>query len=282
MNKGSLTHIPVPAEIIALEALTPDTKLIRVQFKSDKIARSFRFFPGQFVQVSAIGAGEAPFSPVNGPQNDGLLDLCIRKAGHVTSRLHSLNAGETVHIRGPFGNGFPLSRMVGHDVLLLAGGLGIVPLHSLLCYLVAQRKQYGAITFMYGARDPSSLLFRRELQEMSCRSDFKLKLTVDFAGEDDAGQQQCNVGLLPSLLQNATVTADSSYAAVCGPPALYRCIIAELQTLGFSDDRVLLSLERRMKCGLGRCAHCAIGQALCCIDGPVFSYNMLKEIEGAI
>ncbi|WP_459816275.1 FAD/NAD(P)-binding protein [Geotalea toluenoxydans] len=282
MTGNPIIHIPAPAKIIGLKSLTSDIKLFRLRFVNNETGRGFRFIPGQFLQVSATGVGEAPFSPVSGPGSDGLLELCIRQAGHVTSKLHTLQEGDLVYVRGPFGNGFPVHEMKGHNLYLLAGGLGIVPLHSLLRYLVERRESFGAITFMYGAKEPSALLLREDLQEVSCEKNVKLMLTVDFATEDEAGKLLCNIGLLPDLLRGTSIIAEKSYAAVCGPPALYRCLVGELESLGFRDECILLSLERRMKCGLGRCAHCAVGQSLCCIDGPVFRYSEIKDIEGAI
>jgi sulfhydrogenase subunit gamma (sulfur reductase) len=282
MPVDQMTNIPSPAEIVALRPISGDTTLFRLRLTDEEAARGFTFVPGQFVQVSAPAAGEAPFSPVNPPRNDGTLELCVRSVGHVTSQLHKARQGEMVGVRGPFGMGFPVAEMTGKDILLLAGGLGIVPLYSLLCHLLEHRDAYASITLMYGAREPSALLLREELRDLACRRDMRLMLTVDFAAEEGACEPSCAVGLLPDLLRGSPIVADNSYAAVCGPPALYRCIIGELQGLGFSDQHILLSLERRMKCGLGRCAHCAVGQLLCCIDGPVFRYSDLKTIEGAL
>ena len=276
-----MINIPSPARIVALQPLSGDTTLFRLQLE-EEAAAGFSFTPGQFVQVSAPAAGEAPFSPVNPPRNDGMLELCIKKAGKVTSLLHKAETGGTLWVRGPFGTGFPMVEMVGRDILLLAGGLGIVPLYSLLGSLLAQRDRYASITLMYGAREPAALLLRDELAELACNGEMRLMLTVEFAAQETAGEPVCNIGLLPDLLRGSPVAVNNCYAAVCGPPALYRCIVGELHGLGFSDQRILLSLERRMKCGMGRCAHCAVGQLLCCIDGPVFRYSELKNIAGAI
>jgi NAD(P)H-flavin reductase len=276
-----IVHTPAPVRIEAVRSLTADIKLFHVRF-IESLPPPFAFIPGQFLQISAPGAGEAPFSPLSAPTADGTLSLCIRKAGHVTSKLHTLNEGDVIYVRGPFGNGFPVQQMEEHDLFLLAGGLGIVPLHSLLFYLMERRQRFGTITFMYGAKEPSALILREELQAACCHSNVNFMLTVDFASQDEAGKILCNIGLLPDLLKGVSIVPDRSYAAVCGPPALYRCLIGELQSLGFHDEKILLSLERRMKCGLGRCAHCAVGQSLCCIDGPVFSYSNIRNSEGAI
>lgn len=277
-----MVNTPVPAVILAVEQPAADIRFFRLQLDDGRASRNFCFTPGQFLQVSAAGAGEAPFSPINCTGDDGIIELFIKKAGHVTAKLHTLQEGDLVHIRGPFGNGFPVKHMERQNIFLLAGGLGIVPLHSLLSYLVMHRQRFGTITFMYGAKEPSALLLRQELQDLACTGNIKLMVTVEFAPEDEAGKSSCNIGLLPDLLQGTVITADKSYAAVCGPPALYKCLVGELKALGFKEERILLSLERRMKCGLGRCAHCAIGQNLCCIDGPVFRYSELKGIEGAL
>ena len=282
MGKEQMTNIPAPAEIVEVRQVSGDTALFRLRFRDEETGNGFTFVPGQFVQVSVPAAGEAPFSPLSPPRSDGTLDLCVRKAGHVTSRLHKAREGEMVGIRGPFGTGFPVEEMMGKDVLLLAGGLGIVPLHSLLWHLLEKRDAYASITLMYGAREPSALLLREEMTALACRRDMRLMLTVDFSAEEWTAEPACNIGLLPDLLRGAPIAADNCYAIVCGPPALYRCIIGELQGLGFSDQRILLSLERRMKCGVGRCAHCAVGQMLCCIDGPVFRLSDLKDIGGAL
>ncbi|WP_243689058.1 FAD/NAD(P)-binding protein [Geotalea toluenoxydans] len=228
MTGNPIIHIPAPAKIIGLKSLTSDIKLFRLRFVNNETGRGFRFIPGQFLQVSATGVGEAPFSPVSGPGSDGLLELCIRQAGHVTSKLHTLQEGDLVYVRGPFGNGFPVHEMKGHNLYLLAGGLGIVPLHSLLRYLVERRESFGAITFMYGAKEPSALLLREDLQEVSCEKNVKLMLTVDFATEDEAGKLLCNIGLLPDLLRGTSIIAEKSYAAVCGPPAFIDALSASL------------------------------------------------------
>lgn len=271
-----------PATIARLERLTADTSLYFLRLEDDGVQTPFSFAPGQFVQLSVPGAGEIPISLAGPPAVDGTLELCVRRVGHVTSELHRMEAGERLYLRGPFGNGFPVPEMTGKDILLMAGGLGIAPLRSLLHYLLAYREAYGAVTLMYGSREPSAILFREELARLSCRRDLRVMLTVDFLTDGPAGAPCCNVGLLPSLLTGFDLRPRDSYAALCGPPALYRCLVGELEGLGFSDRTILLSLERRMKCGVGRCCHCALGGLYCCTDGPVFRLADLKGIGGAL
>lgn len=278
----NIAVVPATAAIIGLHPLSGDTTLYRLQLEEKAAARHFTFVPGQFVQLSVPAGGEVPISIASIQRPDGILELCVRKAGHVTSLLHDLSSGAKVGIRGPFGNGFPVDEWRGRNILILAGGLGIAPLRALLYFLLGRRQDYGEITFMYGAREPSAILFKEELAELSGRSDLHLFLTVDFATEEPAGGLICRTGVLPTLLRGVHVTVKNTVAAICGPPALYRCIIAELDLFGFPAESVYLSLERRMKCGVGRCCHCAVGDFFCCTDGPVFRVCDVRDIEGAL
>lgn len=273
---ADLTTIPALATITEMRPLAADTSFYRIRLADEVPSRPFAFTPGQFVQLSVPAAGEIPISLAGFPGNEGEVELCVRNVGHVTARLHALRTGDRVALRGPFGTGFPVAEMQGNDVLLLAGGLGIAPLRSLLHYLLARREEFGSITLMYGAREPAAILFREELAELACRRDIRLMLTVDFLTEEAAGGLVCRVGLLPGLLMGIKLKPARTYAAICGPPALYRCLIGELCELGFPEERILLSLERRMKCGMGLCCHCAVGDLFCCTDGPVFSYRTIK------
>lgn len=270
---------PATARIVEMRRLSGDTTLFRLL---PEVPGGIAFTPGQFVQLSVPAGGEAPISLAGELGADGLLELCVRKAGHVTSMLHDKRPGGVVAIRGPFGTGFPVAEMARKDVLLLAGGLGIAPLRSLLLYLLRHRESYCSITLMYGAREPAAMLFREELVELAAKGDFRLFLTVDFVSEELPEGLVCNIGLLPALLRGGSFAAASTYAAVCGPPTLYSCTIDELEAMGFSDRQIFVSLERRMKCGQGRCCHCAVGQFLCCTDGPVFRYSDIRNIPGAI
>lgn len=271
--------IPATATIDDISQLAGDTSLYRLRLEEGS---AFDFLPGQFVQLSIPGGGEIPVSLAGGPTENGSLELCVRRVGHVTAMLHAMGAGEKVAVRGPFGNGFPVEEMKGKDILLLAGGLGIAPLRSLLRYLLAHRDDYGAVTLMYGSREPAAILFREELAEISCRRDMRLLLTVDFLTDGPPGELACNVGLLPSLLTGFDLRPAETIAAVCGPPALYRCLTSELEALGIPDRSILLSLERRMKCGVGLCCHCAVGELFCCTDGPVFRFGDIRGITGAL
>ncbi|HJV65714.1 MAG TPA: FAD/NAD(P)-binding protein [Geomonas sp.] len=275
-------NAPFAATLVAKRELSPDTALFSLQLDAPGAQALAGFIPGQFVQLSVPGGGEIPISPADVPAREGRLELCVRRVGHVTEYLHNTGTGARLGIRGPFGTGFPVSEMAGHPVLLLAGGLGIAPLRSLLFHLLRHHDQFGEITLMYGARQPKLMLFREELVELGAKGNLRLLLTVDFAPEEPAGNFSCAVGLLPDLLKGFTFDAGQSYAAVCGPPPLYRCLMQELEQTGLPQERILVSLERRMRCGIGRCCHCAIGQKLCCTDGPVFRLSDLQGIPESL
>lgn len=274
--------LPFAAKLLERRSLSADTALFRVAPEQSALQALSAFVPGQFVQLSVPGGGEIPISPADLPAEDGTMELCVRRVGHVTELLHQASAGAPLGIRGPFGTGFPLQEMAGRPVLLLAGGLGIAPLRSLLMHLLRNRGRFGEVTLMYGARQPKLMLFREELTLLAAKGGMRLYLTVDFAPEEPAGTYSCAVGLLPDLLRGFRFDARHTYAAVCGPPPLYRCLIAELEQAGVAPERILLSLERRMRCGIGRCCHCAIGQMLCCVDGPVFRASELQHIPEAL
>lgn len=234
--------------------------------------------PGQFVQVSRFGAGEAPISICSSPTRLDAFELCVRRVGRVTTALHHLQEGDEVGIRGPFGVGFPLSPLEGNDVLLVAGGLGLAPLRSLIHYLIDQRREFGKVDILLGCRDPRSMLFGDELAQWEARMDLNFCCAVDRAAPDWAG----HVGVLSSLIPGVSLHPRKTYAVVCGPPVMYPGVVAELLKKGVPERQIYLSLERHMKCGLGKCGHCQIAHLYCCRDGPVFRYDRLAQLPGAL
>ena len=275
------TTLPVPAVISSVRCLTSDVTLFTVQSESHHpVARSFQ--PGQFLELSLPGVGEIPISYCSYPATDGSIELCIRHVGHVTNSLKSAVVGDVVALRGPFGRGFPLTEYIGRDLVLIAGGLGIAPLRSLLLAIMMQRTSLNGVTLLYGARKPSSLIFLDDLQEMERHAELKLCLTVDHDEEGQHIFHAYSVSLLPALLHQLEVHPQQTSAALCGPPVVYPYLVSGLQQLGLGPERIYISLERRMKCGIGRCGHCSVGTLLCCVDGPVFSYRELAVIEGVV
>lgn len=234
--------------------------------------------PGQFVEVSLFGAGEAPISICSSPSHLDSFELCVRRAGRLTEALHRLKQGDEIGIRGPFGVGFPLVPLIGNDILLIAGGLGLAPLRSLINYIIDNRRDFGKVDILLGCRDPKSMLFGSELKCWEQRLDLNFCCSVDQAAPDWQG----NVGLITGLIPGVSLDPKRTFAVACGPPVMYRFVVAELLKKGLPEAQIYLSLERHMKCGVGKCGHCQIHDVYCCQDGPVFNYSRVKRIRGAI
>jgi NAD(P)H-flavin reductase len=187
----------------------------------------------------------------------------------VTDALYRLGTNDVVGLRGPYGNGFPVEEIEGNNVVLVAGGLGMAPLRSLLWYALDNRDRFGDVVLMYGAKTPTDMLFREELVSLVERTDLQCLLTVDA---DPTGAWKNHIGLLPTMFDKTEIDPATTFAAVCGPPIVYRFVLERLLALGFAKDRILMSLERRMKCGVGKCGHCSVGYKYTCVHGPIFTY----------
>ena len=260
---------PNLARIVRIDKLVENTQLFTLRFLDEHLVRSFRHQPGQFIMLSIPGTGEMPISISSSPSRPGVLELCVRRVGRVTSALYRMRTNDVVGIRGPYGNGYPMEEIAGHDLLLAAGGLGMAPLRSLLWYTLDHRDQFNNLTLMYGSKRPEDMLFREELVALVDRADINCLLTVDA---DPSGTWKNHVGLLPTMFDYARIDPARTYAAVCGPPVVYKFILQRLLNLGFPKNRILMSLERRMKCGVGKCGHCSIGYKYTCLHGPIFTY----------
>ncbi len=277
------TSLPIAATITSTRSLNADTTFYELTCQAPAgDTGAVSFLPGQFLELSLPGVGEIPVSYCGLPTSNQVIELCIRHVGHVTSPLRMAVPGDVLGLRGPFGRGFPIASYENQDLLLIAGGLGMAPLRSLMLALLQQRRRWGKLTLLYGARETGALLFLDQLLELGQRSDIRIQLAVDRPEHCLDGPPNCRVALLPALLDQITIVPERTYAALCGPPVVYPHLVAGLKQLGLADDRIHLSLERRMKCGVGRCSHCAVGSCLCCIDGPVFSYARLQGIEGTL
>jgi len=262
-------YVPAPARIMGVADLVPDVRLFELRFADSRLAESFTFRPGQFVELSVIGVGEAPFSLPSSPTRRGFFQLGIRRVGKLTDYLFDhVGEGDLVGVRGPLGNGFPVEKFEGQDLLLVAGGLGIVPLRGLLQYLIDLRPRFGRVILLYGTRSPETVLFRDELESMARRGDAEIVLAVD-----DTRQRAWSgrVGVVTEFLDEIRVDTRRTYAVACGPPVFYKFMLEKLVAAGFGRDRIYLSLERRMECGVGKCGHCAVGYTFTCLHGPVFT-----------
>ena len=234
--------------------------------------------PGQFVMVSLLGVGEAPFSVSSSPTKLGSFELVVRNVGKLTNAFNRLKAGDEVGIRGPFGNGFPVHILDGSDLLFVAGGIGIVPLHSLINYAIDNRRDFGKVNILLGCNRPEDMLFSDELDEWTKRLDVNFECTVDRA---DSGWKG-NIGLITSLIPGINLIPERTFAFVVGPPIMYKFVIDKLLEKEIPERQILISLERHMKCGLGKCGHCQINGIYCCQEGPVFSYDKIKDMRESI
>lgn len=275
LNHTSI-YLPTPARIAAIKDLTEMEKLFRLELPS---SFSLDHRPGQFVEISVLGVGEAPISISSSPsRSNGSFEVCIRRAGDLTTVIHQMEPGSMIGVRGPFGNGFPFERFRGKDILFVPGGLGLAPLRSLIYEVLDNRGKYGRVTILYGARTPGDLLFKDELAEWGRRDDVELHVTVDRGDATWTG----NVGVVTTLFSKIQVYPRNTVAVVVGPPVMYRFVIMELQARGITDGNIWLSLERRMKCGVGKCGHCQMHHIYTCQSGPVFSYAEIKHLEEAL
>jgi len=261
-------------QIIAAKQMTPTEKWFDIKLEDGDLDHE----PGQFVQVELYGIGEAPISVCSSPTKRGSFELTVRSAGRLTKHMHSLDKGDWVGIRGPFGKPFPVKLMTGNDLLFVAGGLGIAPLRSLINYVMDNRREFGKVDILLGCKTPADMLFGEEIKLWQKRLDVNFSCTVDRTAPDWKG----NVGLITSLIPGVTINPEKTFGVVVGPPIMYKFVIAELLKKNLPERQIILSLERHMKCGMGKCGHCQIDHPknyYCCKDGPTFTYEEVKEAK---
>jgi len=275
---GGQLYQPILCKIVSKRDLTPMEKLFRIEMP-EGLELGHR--PGQFVQVSILGYGEAPISISSSPTRKGYFELGVRNAGTLTGAMHALNEGDKIGIRGPFGTFFDVEKLAGKDLVLIAGGCGLAPMRSLLQYCQDRPSEFGKLTILYGAKTPADRLYKEDLLEWSKSDTFACSYAVDgVSGNEcfDEGQ----IGLITVLIPPLSLDVQNTVAVIVGPPIMYRFVIAELKKKGLAEEQIIVSLERYMKCGVGKCGHCAIEHTYCCIDGPVFWLNQISNLKGAI
>ncbi len=270
------------AEITSVYRLTEQENLYRIRIMDTEDREHFSFRPGQFIMLEMPGIGEAPFSISSSPSNHEDLELCIRIAGNLTTVLGRAERGMRVGIRGPFGTSFPMERMHGGNILLIAGGLGLAPLRSPIAHVQEHRSMFDHVDIVYGARDPSQLLFKFQY-DMWKKDDINLHIIVENAGPEWTGE----VGLITKVLEGIVKSRDDSfihntYAIVCGPPVMFKFVCAMLSERGIPMQKMFVSLERRMHCGMGKCCRCNVGSTYTCLSGPVFDYWTVMNLKEAI
>lgn len=267
-------YVPELAVIEKITEETPDTKTFKAVFVNEEIRDNFAYEPGQFQQVSVFGAGEATFCLTSTPTRKGFIEFSVKKVGTLTSALHGLSEGAAVGVRAPLGNWFPYEKLKGKDLWFIGGGIGMAPLRSLLNFCLDNRSDYGKVNILYGARTSEDLCYKNEFDEWISSPNTTLNLTIDNAEE---GWEK-NVGFVPAYLMDLEPSPNGSIAITCGPPIMIKFVLQNLKQLGFEDEQIYTTLEMKMKCGIGKCGRCNIGEKYVCVDGPVFSYTQLKDL----
>jgi len=275
-QKPEELFVPEMAKITRAEDLTEQDRIFEIELPGGK---DLGHKPGQFVEVSIFGFGEAPISISSSPAKKGSFELCVRKLGGLTGKMHTLGAGDAVGIRGPLGNGFAMEEFQGADCLIVSGGIGMAPLRSVVDSIMAEREKYGRMTLLYGNRSPADILFTEELEAWGKGENNEVLVTIDRPAEGWEG----NVGVVTTLFERIKLDPSRrTVAVVVGPPVMYRFVYAELAALHIPDDHIYFSLERRMKCGVGKCGNCQIEGKYVCVDGPVFTGAELRSFHESI
>lgn len=253
-----------------------DIKTFQVAFCDEKVGEAFRFTCGQFAELSLWGFGECPIGIASSPMDHEYVQFTVKRTGLVTTALHNCEEGSAIGIRGPYGNGFPMQMMEGSNVVIVAGGFAFTTLRSLTNYILHpdNRHRFGDLTVIYGARSPGELIYKYDLEDWAKRDDIQLHATVDAGDEGWTGL----VGYVPTILEQVAPSSQNAVAVVCGPPIMIRFSIPVLDKQGFPPSRILNSLEMRMKCGIGKCGRCNIGDKYVCKDGPVFTFEELQNL----
>jgi len=276
MSKNPYLPLPVKIEKNIIETEDKNIRTFVFSFVNTEDEQRFQYKPGQFAELMVFGKGEAPFGMASSPTEPGRLMFSVNKVGKLTTALHQVNEGDIVGVRGPLGNYYPIEEMKGKNVIIIGGGFAFTTLRSLATYILDEKNRgdYENLTVIYGARSPGLLLYKEELLGWQQRSDIDMHLTVDKGDENWQGK----VGFVPAVTKEVAPSAENSYAIICGPPIMIKFTLPVLEELGFPPERIITSLEMRMKCGIGMCGRCNIGNKYVCKDGPVFSLAELKEL----
>ncbi|MFP5239928.1 MAG: FAD/NAD(P)-binding protein [Acidobacteriota bacterium] len=271
-------YLPEIATVLEVIQETPNIKTFRVVLNNKDRMAKFKYEPGQVGQLSVFGVGESTFVINSPPTRMEYLQFSVMQTGEVTSMLHTLSPGDQVGVRAPLGNWFPYESMKGKNVVFIGGGIGMAPLRTLLLFMLDNRKDYKDISLLYGARSPEDMAFQYDLPDWVGRKDMKTVLTIDR----EAPGWEHKVGLIPNVLLEMNPSPKKTVAITCGPPIMIKFTLQALKKLGFEDDQIVTTLEKRMKCGVGICGRCNIGTKYVCVDGPVFTYAQLKELPNEL
>jgi len=273
MSEYKVITVPEVAVIKEIKKEIEDTSTFYLEFANPEVEKNFKIKSGQFIMCTIFGAGEFAVSLPPSPENDRF-HISVRNAGKVTGALHRLQVGDKVGIRGPFGNGFPFEEIKGKNVIYVAGGIGLIPLRSSIVHVLQHRNDFGRIILLYGSRSPKDLMFQYNIEEWQKIDGFETFITIDNPAPGWTGE----VGFVNTLIEKAQVPVDNTVAFVCGPPIMFNSVIKDLVNRGMREENIISTLERHMKCGIGKCQHCAIGRTLVCTDGPVYTYKQIKTL----
>lgn len=279
MVKNPYKPYPVRIDEIIVETDDRNLRTFHFKFLNPEDEAEFNYLPGQFAEISVPGQGEIPIGIASSPTEKGYLKFTVNKVGKVTTYLHNMEPGDIVGVRGPLGNWYPWDKLEGSNVVIIGGGFAFTTLRSSIVYMLdpAHRGKFGNITVIYGARNPGMLLYKEELFAWERRDDIVMHLTVDATNDPN---WKYNVGFVPAITKEKAPSSENAYAIVCGPPIMIKFTLPVLRELGFAPDRIITSLEMRMKCGIGMCGRCNIGTEYVCKDGPVFTFEQLSQLPG--
>ncbi len=267
--------LPYPATVTKIIDETPDVKTFQVVFDDPAILENFGNKPGQCAMLSILGVGEAMISITSSPTRKGMLEFSIKKIGRLTSVIHELDVGDKLAIRGPYGNHFPFDMMKGKNCLFIAGGIGLAPLRSLIDYVLDNRDDYGRVDIIYGARSYADLCFKYDIFDRWPKvKDTNVYVTIDREEEGWDG----HVGFVPSYLEELNPPSEDTIPVTCGPPIMIKFVLQGLDKMGYKDEDIITTLEMNMRCGIGKCGRCNIGEKYICVDGPVFNLAQIKQL----
>jgi NAD(P)H-flavin reductase len=264
--------VPHVATLTSVRDLASGIRLFGVRLDDPALQAGFAYEPGQFVEVSAFGVGESPFGITSTYSADSDIEFAINRVGTVTDALHRMEAGDKIGIRGPLGNAFPMDDFVGKNIVVLGGGIGGAPLRPVIQTILSRRQEYGKLSIFWAARSPDLLVFTDEYDTWRGTPNTELHLTVDNA---TPGWQH-KEGLITTLVEEVAPSSENAVTITCGPPIMIRFAMLSLNKLGFTSEQNWVTLEAKMKCGIGKCGRCNLGDVFICTDGPVFRFDKVQ------
>lgn len=276
-GNGVNPFIPHIATVVNIREETADIRTLTLRFNDPNL--DFDFVPGQFVEVSIFGTGEIPLGIASSPTKKNTIEISVKRMGAVTKEIHKLVPGDTIGVRGPYGNGWPIEQLYGKNLLIVGGGIGLSPLRSLIDFVIDKRDEFGKMQIFYGARTQGDLVYRPLLKDWRSQKETEVHCTVDIGTPGWTG----HVGVVTALFDHQALLRDENTLVItCGPPIMIKFVTMSLEKKGFADTDIITSMEKMMKCGVGKCGHCNIGSKYVCIDGPVFTHKELKALPKEI